>query len=48
MELDSGQVIRPSQLSSGEQQLLALAYELLFGSEPETAVLLDEPELSLH
>ncbi|MBK5219381.1 MAG: AAA family ATPase [Thermoleophilia bacterium] len=46
--LDSGDQIRPSQLSSGEQQLLALAYELLFGSEPETIVLLDEPELSLH
>jgi ABC-type lipoprotein export system ATPase subunit len=48
VELASGELIRPSQLSSGEQQLLALAYELLFGSEPETVVLLDEPELSLH
>lgn len=40
--------IRPSQLSSGEQQLLALAYELLFGTSPRAVVLLDEPELSLH
>jgi len=48
VKLDSGQLIEPSQLSSGEQQLLALAYELLFGSEQETVVLLDEPELSLH
>lgn len=48
VKLDSGEQIEPSQLSSGEQQLLALAYELLFGSEPETVVLLDEPELSLH
>jgi ABC-type lipoprotein export system ATPase subunit len=48
VELASGQMIQPSLLSSGEQQLLALAYELLFGSNPETVVLLDEPELSLH
>jgi predicted ATPase len=48
VELSSGQEIRPSQLSSGEEQLLALAYELLFGCEPQSLVLLDEPELSLH
>lgn len=48
VQLSSGELIQPRQLSSGEQQLLALAYELLFGSEPETVVLLDEPELSLH
>jgi ABC-type lipoprotein export system ATPase subunit len=46
--LISGEVIRPSQLSSGEQQLLAVAYELLFDTPPESVVLLDEPELSLH
>lgn len=40
--------IRPSQLSSGEQQLLALAYELLFDTPARAVVLLDEPELSLH
>jgi hypothetical protein len=48
VELASGEEIRPSQLSSGEEQLLALGYELLFGSEPQSLVLLDEPELSLH
>lgn len=48
VELSSGEEIRPSQLSSGEEQLLALAYELLFGCEPQSLVLLDEPELSLH
>lgn len=48
VELPSGEGISPSQLSSGEQQLLALAYELLFETEPESVVLLDEPELSLH
>jgi ABC-type lipoprotein export system ATPase subunit len=46
--LRTGDYIRPSQLSSGEQQLLALAHELLFGSERRSVVLLDEPELSLH
>jgi ABC-type transport system involved in cytochrome c biogenesis ATPase subunit len=46
--LDSDEQIRPSELSSGEQQLLALAYELLFGTESQSVVLLDEPELSLH
>jgi len=40
--------ILPSQLSSGEQQILVLAYEVLFRSEPGTLVLIDEPELSLH
>jgi ABC-type lipoprotein export system ATPase subunit len=48
VQLDNGQMIAPSQLSSGEQQLLALAYELLFGTAPNSVVLLDEPELSLH
>jgi energy-coupling factor transporter ATP-binding protein EcfA2 len=48
VELDSGERIAPSQLSSGEQQLLALAYELLFETAPNSVVLLDEPELSLH
>jgi ABC-type glutathione transport system ATPase component len=42
------QMVGPSQLSSGEQQILVLAYEVLFRPEPETLVLIDEPELSLH
>lgn len=46
--LDGGERIRPGQLSSGEQQLLALAYELLFETGQGCVVLLDEPELSLH
>jgi predicted ATPase len=46
--LDTGDRIRPSQLSSGEQQLLAIAYEMLFRTQPQSVVLLDEPELSLH
>jgi predicted ATPase len=40
--------IRPRQLSSGEQQLTVLAYEILFRADPGTLVIIDEPELSLH
>ena len=35
-------------LSSGEQHEFVLHYELLFGVRPNTVVLIDEPELSLH
>ena len=35
-------------LSSGEQHELILHYDLLFKVPPNTVVLLDEPELSLH
>jgi ABC-type lipoprotein export system ATPase subunit len=38
----------PSQLSSGEQQILVVAYQVLFRAEQGTLVLIDEPELSLH
>ncbi len=37
-----------SQLSSGEQHELVLLYELLFKVEPDSLILIDEPELSLH
>ena len=37
-----------TQLSSGEQQMLVMFAELLFGLEPNTLVMIDEPELSLH
>jgi len=42
------QSLHPTMLSSGEQQILVLAYEILFRAEPGTLVLIDEPELSLH
>lgn len=45
---DSGQEIRPRQLSSGEQQMMVLGYEILFRAKPNTLVIVDEPELSLH
>ena len=35
-------------LSSGEQHELVLLYDLLFRVRPDTLVLIDEPELSLH
>lgn len=47
-ELPSGQSIRPRQLSSGEQQITVLAYEILFRAQPQTLVIIDEPEISLH
>ena len=35
-------------LSSGEQHELVLAYELLFKTKPNSLILIDEPEISLH
>lgn len=37
-----------TDLSSGEQQEVVLRYELLFKVRPNTLVLIDEPEISLH
>ncbi|HEX5307625.1 MAG TPA: AAA family ATPase [Solirubrobacteraceae bacterium] len=48
IRLDDGDVLHASQLSSGEQQMLALAFRILFRSQPGTLILIDEPELSLH
>jgi predicted ATP-dependent endonuclease of OLD family len=45
---EPGQEIRPRQLSSGEQQMMVLAYEILFRAKSNTLVIVDEPELSLH
>jgi len=36
------------KLSSGEQHELVLLYELLFKVKPNSLILIDEPELSLH
>lgn len=40
--------LSPTDLSSGEQHELVLIYELLFKVKPNSLVLIDEPELSLH
>lgn len=45
---ENGEVIGADSLSSGEQHELVLVYDLLFNVSPETTVLVDEPELSLH
>lgn len=45
---DDRQVLELDALSSGEQHELVLLYDLLFRVKPNTLVLLDEPELSLH
>lgn len=46
--LSDSKTLAPSDLSSGEQHELVLLYELLFKVEPNSLVLIDEPELSLH
>ncbi|MEQ8752939.1 MAG: AAA family ATPase [Coleofasciculus sp. G1-WW12-02] len=45
---DDGKFLHPTNLSSGEQHELVLLYELLFKVEPNSLILIDEPELSLH
>jgi predicted ATP-binding protein involved in virulence len=42
------ETLSPNDLSSGEQHELVLLYELLFKVQPNSLVLIDEPELSLH
>ncbi|WP_124981281.1 AAA family ATPase [Nonlabens xiamenensis] len=42
------QKIPVTKLSSGEQNELVLFYELLFKSSPNSFILIDEPEVSLH
>lgn len=46
--LSDSKTLLPTDLSSGEQHELVLLYELLFKVEPNSLVLIDEPELSLH
>ena len=49
-DLSSGeqQELSLTDLSSGEQQEVVLLYELLFKTTPNTLILIDEPEISLH
>ncbi|MEH2441932.1 AAA family ATPase [Nostoc sp.] len=46
--LSHSKTLLPTDLSSGEQHELVLLYELLFKVKPNSLVLIDEPELSLH
>lgn len=45
---DSGRIVPIHKLSSGEQNLVILFYRLVFETEPNTLLLIDEPENSLH
>lgn len=44
----SDTIIAPENLSSGEQHELVMLYDLIFNTDENTLVLIDEPELSLH
>jgi predicted ATP-binding protein involved in virulence len=43
-----GQDLPPTSLSTGEQHELVILYQLLFLTEADSLVLIDEPEISLH
>src|SRR5690606_22626365 len=45
---DSEKPLKLTQLSSGEQHQVVLLYELIFKTEENVLVLIDEPEISLH
>lgn len=47
-ETDKGQPLKLTQLSSGEQHQVVLLYELIFKTQEDVLVLIDEPEISLH
>jgi len=44
----SDRIIKPKDLSSGEQHELVMFYDLIFNTSKNTLVLIDEPEISLH
>lgn len=41
-------ILAVDKLSSGEQQMLIMAFELLFMAPDDSLVLIDEPEISFH
>ena len=45
---NKGKELELNQLSSGEQHEVVMLYELIFNAKPNTLVLIDEPEISLH
>lgn len=45
---ETGRPLKLTQLSSGEQHQIVLLYELIFKTEKNVLVLIDEPEISLH
>lgn len=47
-QINENNTLPLQQLSSGEQHQIVLLYELIFKSEKNTIILIDEPEISLH
>ncbi|MDW5549674.1 AAA family ATPase [Methanosarcina sp.] len=47
-KFNNGKVLTPEKLSSGEQHEVIINYELLFKTEENSIILIDEPEISLH
>ena len=47
-ETDEHRPLKLTQLSSGEQHQVVLLYELIFKTQKNVLVLIDEPEISLH
>jgi predicted ATPase len=45
---DGESYVRLDALSSGEQHQLVMFFDLIFKAKPQSLVLIDEPELSLH
>ena len=47
-QTDSGQELPATSLSTGEQHEVVILYQLLFLTQPDSLILIDEPEISLH
>lgn len=45
---ENSREIKLTQLSSGEKQEIVLFYDLIFGTQKDDLLLIDEPEISLH
>lgn len=45
---ENGKQLALTQLSSGEKQEIVLFYDLIFGTQRNVLLLIDEPEISLH
>ncbi|HEJ2571811.1 TPA: ATP-binding protein [Pseudomonas aeruginosa] len=48
IKTDSGKTLRPSQLSSGEKQIIVILGEALLQEGQNFIYMADEPEISLH
>ncbi|MEQ4740064.1 AAA family ATPase [Klebsiella michiganensis] len=45
---NSGETIKLNNLSSGEQNQIVIYFDLIFKSNPQAIIMIDEPEISLH